>query len=164
MVLCEMHSSEFPRLKQLFADDRRVQVHNQNGYQGLAAFLPPRERRGLVLIDPSYEVKQEYVQVVEGVKTACRRWATGIYAIWYPVLQSRGTEPFGKGFQKSGIRKILRAEMVVDKNSSGMQGAGMIIINPPWQLKESLESLLPWLITTLGVAEAHCKVEWLVEE
>ena len=164
MVLCEMHSSEFPRLERLFSDDRRIQTHKQNGYQGLAAFLPPRERRGLVFIDPSYEVKQEYSQVVEEIKKAYRRWSSGIYAIWYPIIKSRGAEPFGKGFQKSGIRKILCAEMVVDKNNPGMQGTGMIIINPPWQLKESLETLLPWLTTTLEVADSHSKVEWLVEE
>jgi len=164
MVLCELHGSEVPHLTTLFKGDRRVQIQHQDGYKGLAAYLPPKERRGLVLIDPSYEVKDEYSQVVKAIKEAHRRWASGTYAIWYPLLKSRGMEPFDSMFQQSSIRKILRAEMVVDKDAPGMQGSGMIIINPPWLLKESLESLLPWLTSTLGAKDEHCRIDWLVEE
>jgi 23S rRNA (adenine2030-N6)-methyltransferase len=164
MALCELHNSDFPSLAGLFAGDRRVQVHHKDGYKGLTAFLPPKERRGLVLVDPSYEVKQEYAQVVREITAAHQRWPSGTYAIWYPILKSRGIEPFGNGFQQSGMRKILRAEMVVAKNSPGMQGTGMIIINPPWQFKESLESLLPWLLSALAADEGQSRVDWLVEE
>ncbi|OGT22110.1 MAG: hypothetical protein A2V90_04230 [Gammaproteobacteria bacterium RBG_16_57_12] len=164
LVLCELHNSEYPLLKRLFSTDDRVAVHHQDGLQALKAFLPPRENRGLVFIDPAYELPQTWQQVVDSIQIAHRRWPNGSYAIWYPLIAGRSRQPFGTRLEHSGIRKILRADMLLNENERGMQGSGLIIVNPPWQVKETLEALLPWLVRILAVGQGAYTVDWLVEE
>lgn len=166
MALMELHGSEYPVLKQEFAGDRQVAVHHRDGYEGLKALLPPAEKRGLVLIDPSYEVKTEYAQVAEAVQSAHKRWAGGTIALWYPVLARELTDAFKERFRTSGLRKILDAELTTrPEDSPGMRGSGMLILNPPWQLDVALEALLPYLAAVLDPARAgHACVNWLVPE
>lgn len=166
MVLMELHGSEYPVLKQEFAGDKQVAVHHRDGYEGLKALLPPAEKRGLVLIDPSYEVKSEYAQVVEAVQAAHRRFPGGIIAVWYPVLARELTDGFKDAFRASGLRKILDVELTTrPEGAVGMRGSGMLVLNPPWQLDATMETLLPWLGQVLDPERlGHGFVTWLVPE
>lgn len=167
LVLSELHKADHAQLKQLFAGDAQVAVHLQDAYQGLKAFLPPKEKRGLVLIDPPYERKDEYERVVESLKMAYARWPTGVYAIWYPIMSRSLAQRFHALVQASGIRKILRAELCVEDDSDRTQfaGSGLLIVNPPWPLQDEIAALLPWLWNCLAPeGRGGARLDWLVAE
>ncbi|MDI3326007.1 23S rRNA (adenine(2030)-N(6))-methyltransferase RlmJ [Pontibacterium granulatum] len=167
LLMTELHSSDFPRLQQVFRGDRRARVLQEEGYKQLKASLPPKERRGLVLIDPPYELKAEYAQLIKGVRDAVKRWATGVYAIWYPVVFRKDVRFIEQELKASGIRKILKIELCVkaDTGARGMTGSGMIVINPPWKLEQQMRELLPWLTETLAQEDgAGYTLDWLVPE
>lgn len=163
-VLMELHPQDAGTLKALFHGDRQVAVHAIDGYQGLKAFLPPKERRGLVLIDPPFEVADEFDRLLAGLQTAYRRWPTGIYALWYPVKDRRDVRRFQERLVKTGIAKLLLAELCLypDDRPDRFNGYGMVIVNPPWQHDEQLRSLLPQLAARLAEpGNARTRVEWL---
>ncbi|WP_456296523.1 23S rRNA (adenine(2030)-N(6))-methyltransferase RlmJ [Vibrio sp. AK197] len=166
MVLTELHPSDFPLLEQEFHRDRQVKIFKEDGFQRLKASLPPKERRGLVLIDPPYELAREYRDVVTAIAQSHKRWATGIYAIWYPVVNRVDIEDMIEGLQGLGIRKILQVELGVspDTLERGMTASGMIIINPPWKLESQMQAVLPFLKERIAPATGHFNVEWIVPE
>ncbi|MBY6188494.1 23S rRNA (adenine(2030)-N(6))-methyltransferase RlmJ [Marinobacter hydrocarbonoclasticus] len=167
MMLTELHPSDHPRLVQEFQGDKRVRIAREDGYQCLKANLPPKERRGVVLIDPPYELKDEYRDLVKGVQEGVKRWATGTYALWYPVVFRQDIEFVERRLKASGIRKILKIELRVERDSAerGMTGSGMIVINPPWKLESQMAELLPYLTQKLGQSpHAGYTLEWLVGE
>jgi 23S rRNA (adenine2030-N6)-methyltransferase len=167
MVLLEQHPEEAAALKQEFAGDRQVVVHEQDGYQGLKAYLPPPERRGLVLIDPPYEAPDEFDRVVSGLRTAWGRWPTGVYAVWYPLKDRAPVAHFHRRLAAGGIPKILVAELGLYPEAPAfrLNGCGMVLVNPPWQLDDILRQLLPWLKDRLGQDLAgQVTVNWLVPE
>lgn len=167
MILTEINRHDVGSLKDEFAADRRAAVHHMDGYHGLKAFLPPRQRRGLILLDPCFENPQEFHRLVEQLQIATRRWAPGVYALWYPMVSRYALPAFYRDIQNTGIRKILRVELSIypSDNPLGLNGSGMLIINPPWRVDLELGGLLPWLWKTLSVdgLGAH-RVEWLVPE
>ena len=149
------------------AGDRQVAVHDRDGYEALKAFLPPPERRGLVLIDPAYELREEWERVAEGLATAWRRWPTGILAAWYPLLAGEPHARLERAVVAAGLTKILRVKLGVFPQDSpgGMNGAGMLIVNPPWQVDKQVARLLPWLLARLAPGgQGQQKVDWLVPE
>lgn len=167
MVLMELHTTEYPLLKQEFAADARMAVHHVDGFAGLKAFVPPKERRGIALVDPSYEVKTDFDNAVAAIHAAYERWATGVYLLWYPVLERALVNRLERRLHETGIRKILLAELCIraDDSATGLNGCGMVVINPPWQLDEQLKVLLPWLYQVLVPKGAGGqRVEWLVRE
>ncbi|SDH55854.1 23S rRNA (adenine2030-N6)-methyltransferase [Vibrio xiamenensis] len=166
MVLTELHPSDFPLLEQEFHRDRQVKIFKEDGFSRLKASLPPKERRGLVLIDPPYELAREYRDVVTAIAQSHKRWATGIYAIWYPVVNRCDIEDMLEGLQGLGIRKILQIELGVspDTTERGMTASGMIVINPPWKLESQMQTVLPFLKQAIAPATGHFKVEWVVPE
>ena len=166
MVLTELHPSDFPLLEQEFHRDRQVKIFKEDGFQRLKASLPPKERRGFVLIDPPYELAREYRDVVTAIAQSHKRWATGIYAIWYPVVNRVDIEDMIEGLQGLGIRKILQVELGVspDTLERGMTASGMIIINPPWKLESQMQAVLPFLKERIAPATGHFNVEWIVPE
>jgi 23S rRNA (adenine2030-N6)-methyltransferase len=166
MVLTELHPSDYPLLEQEFHRDRQVSLYKEDGFQRLKASLPPKERRGLVLIDPPYELAHEYRDVVKAIGASHKRFANGIYAIWYPVVNRYDIDDMVEGLQALGIRKILQIELGVspDSNERGMTASGMIVINPPWKLESQMQSLLPLLKTAIAPATGHWKVDWIVPE
>ncbi|MCF6346261.1 MAG: 23S rRNA (adenine(2030)-N(6))-methyltransferase RlmJ, partial [Thiomicrorhabdus sp.] len=146
--------------------DRRVKPFHQDGFQTAIATMPPKERRGLVLIDPPYEVKQDYDRVVE-VLTAChKRFATGTYAIWYPVVKRNIIEQMLKQIQHCGIKNIQVFELGLqaDTTERGMTSSGMIVINPPWTLWQAMETSLPFLAKQLGGEKGVYQIKQLVAE
>ncbi|HGS4478993.1 TPA: 23S rRNA (adenine(2030)-N(6))-methyltransferase RlmJ [Vibrio cholerae] len=166
MVLTELHPSDYPLLEQEFHRDRQVSIYKEDGFARLKASLPPQERRGLVLIDPPYELAKEYRDVVRAITQSYKRWATGIYAIWYPVVNRCDIDDMLEGLQGLEIRKILQIELGVapDTNERGMTASGMIVINPPWTLESQMQTILPFLKQAIAPATGHYKVEWVVPE
>lgn len=164
--LSELHPTDFALLLQEMRSDRQVKVFQEDGYARLKASLPPKTRRGVVLIDPPYELKTEYQDVVEGIAQSVKRFATGVYAIWYPVVYRRNVDVITRGLAELGIRKILQLELGVrpDSDEFGMSASGLIVINPPWQLYETMQSVLPWLQSVLAPQTGHHLVRWVVPE
>lgn len=164
LTLTELHPGDFPALKAEFVGDRQVAVHHADGYASLKAFLPPPERRGLVFIDPAFELRDEFDRLIEAVQTLHRRWTGGIVAIWYPILDRAPSRRFQRRLQESAIPAILCAELGLYPydQSVGLHGCGMIVINPPWRLDETLNRLLPELLTVLQIREpGQTRLEWL---
>lgn len=167
MALCELHSTDYEWLSREFSSDGQVAVHATDGYQALKAFLPPPERRGLVLIDPAFELKDERERLLKALLEAYRRWPTGVYAVWFPILDRDITDAFYRRLRNSGMAKILLAELCVGPETSalGMYGTGMVVINPPWQLDDDLKVLLPQLREILAEpGQGGWRVEWLAGE
>lgn len=166
MQLSELHSTDFSSLQQLFAGDKLVSVEKEDGLQTLLKKLPPIQRRGLILIDPSYEVKGDYRSVIDSLIKAYQHFATGSYALWYPVIDRNVTETMLKRLTDSGIRRQLRIEHCIQTDGAvrGMTGSGMLLINPPWQLEEQANSLLPWLNLLLTDNQGHWQIVWQVPE
>ena len=167
MILTELHPAEFLLLQQEFAADRQVAVHRLDGYQGIKAFLPPRERRGLVLMDPSFERRDEPAHMVSGLQTAYNRWRQGVYLLWFPITHRSALTAFYRALEKTGIRKILGCELCVHPpvTARRLNGSAMVIINPPWQVDKSLRELQSWLAKVLADNdEPASRVEWLIGE
>nr|WP_086939230.1 23S rRNA (adenine(2030)-N(6))-methyltransferase RlmJ [Thaumasiovibrio occultus] len=166
MVLTELHPADFPLLLQEFRGDRQVKMYKEDGFARLKGSLPPKERRGLVLIDPPYELKHEYQDVVNAIADAHKRWATGIYAIWYPVVYRDNVDLILDGLEDAGIRRILQIELGVspDTTERGMTASGMIVINPPWKLEQQMADILPWLQQHIAPTHGHTTLRWVVPE
>jgi 23S rRNA (adenine2030-N6)-methyltransferase len=166
--LCELHPEEATRLRELFHHDHRVHVHNRNGYEALKALVPPKEKRGLVLIDPPYEAQEaEYRLIDAALKTALQRWPTGIYAIWYPIKLRSQVQPFLRGLQHGGARRVLRAELLVHPDDSPLRlnGSGMVMLNAPWNLDEVLREPLRAMAQLLSQERpATWKLDWLLRD
>ncbi|GGA06834.1 23S rRNA (adenine(2030)-N(6))-methyltransferase RlmJ [Dyella caseinilytica] len=166
--LCELHPEEATLLRELFHHDARVHVHNRNGYEALKALLPPKEKRGLVLIDPPYEAQEAEYRLIEAtLKAALQRWPTGIYAIWYPIKQRSQVQPFLRWLQHCGAKRVLRAELLVHPDDSPLRlnGSGMAIINAPWNLYQILREPLQAMARLLSQERAaQWQLDWLVEE
>ena len=166
-LLTELHPSDYPILRKNFSDYKNVTVKCDNGFQQVKATLPPKERRGLVLIDPPYELKEDYDLVVKAIEEGYKRFATGTYAIWYPVVLRQQTKRIFKGLEATEIRKILKIELSVrpDSDQRGMTASGMVVINPPWTLETQMKEILPYLTKTLvpeGIG--GWTVDWITPE
>jgi 23S rRNA (adenine2030-N6)-methyltransferase len=155
MVLVELNKKDCESLGGLFGGDRRVQVHLMDAYQSLKAFLPPKERRGLVFIDSSFDRAREFDRLTDALVAAHLRFATGVYAVWYPLMEPLAMRAFERGIVASGIRKILQLEISVlpDGWSGGMRGCGMLVVNPPFGFEAQARSMLNWLQPILSREE-----------
>lgn len=162
----ELHPEDARLLATNMRSDKRVRVMREDGLKGLLTLLPPVSRRGLVLIDPSYEIKSDYDLVTKTVIEAHKKFATGSYAIWYPVVERSRIQRMEKQLINSGIKNIQRFELgMTDDDSPGMTSSGMIVINPPWQLMATMQALLPKLCKTLAADNgAFYKADVLVAE
>ncbi len=150
--LYELHPRDFELLAANMAGQRSIKVLKEDGLKTFTRLLPPLSRRGLVLIDPSYELKTDYAAVVNALITAHRRFAGGIYALWYPVVERERIHQMEKALIGSGIRDIQLFELglTADSRGHGMTAAGMIVINPPWTLLTRMQTILPLLASTLA--------------
>jgi len=156
-LMFELHPQDLSRLEQLMHADRRVQVRGEDCFAGLIAALPAPIRRGLVLIDPPYEIKSDYERVVDLLVQAHRRFATATYALWYPVVERTRINHLERALKHSGLRNIQLFELGIqaDTQERGMTASGMIVINPPFTLKGELDRLLPALANHLADANGH---------
>lgn len=166
LELMELHPRALAGLRRELGGDRQVHVHERDAFEGLPALVPPRERRGLALVDPSYEVKEDFARVVDLLKSCHRRWPAGCYLLWYPLIRDRAAEKFVGKVAASGIRRIYRAELQVHADDfTGLRGSGVLAVNLPFGLDEQLATLLPWLWRALSVDGAgRALAHWLVPE
>lgn len=152
--LYELHSSDSTLLQNNFKDQgRRVRIATSNGYDALKALLPPPPRRALVLIDPPYETRDDYTSVITALNEGLTRFPTGTYAIWYPQLARRESQQLPGTLKRLPTGNWLHVALTVHAPSSegfGMHGSGMFIVNPPWTLHKTLESIMPYLVQVLG--------------
>lgn len=168
LYLHELHPADARQLQESVNDLRNVKVIDDDGFHGLHSLLPPPDRRGFVLIDPSYEVKSDYQRVAKEVIKAHKRFATGTFAIWYPVVLRERVLEMENMLIKSGIRNIQVYELGLreDNPDFGMTASGMLVINPPWTLWKAMEETLPWLMDHFADADAggFYRLEQLVGE
>jgi len=149
-ILLELHPQEAAALRQLVASDPRCSVHVRDCYEALPALLPPPIRRGLVLIDPSYEVKAEFEDIVELLGQALHRWANGIYLLWYPLLPAARDRLLRRRIERLAPPKTLISEYVFAAGSDGLQGSGLVIVNAPWQFDKAIASTMQYIVAALG--------------
>jgi 23S rRNA (adenine2030-N6)-methyltransferase len=149
--LTELHPTDYPLLRQEFSKDKRAKVLREDGFAQLKSKLPPESRRGIILIDPSYEIKDDYQKIPKALFEAYKRFATGIYLIWYPVVSRTQTQKMISEIINSGIKRISQFEFAIkpDNNQKGMTASGMLVINPPWKLHEQMQTIMPWLKSIL---------------
>ncbi len=152
LVACELEPGAAAALGRRMGGEPRVKVLAIDGWTALGAYLPPKERRGAVLIDPPFEDPGEFTRLAEGVAAAYRKWATGIYLAWYPIKDRRESEAFCRKLARTGIAKMLRVELMIaaGRAAARLAGTGLILINPPWTLEAELAVLLPALANVLG--------------
>ncbi len=164
--VCELHPADHQALQKCMQPYPRVSVSCEDGFAALNARLPPRSRRAAVLIDPPYEIKTDYDRVVDVLIAAHNKFATGIYALWYPVVDRARIERMEQRLINSGIRDIQRVELGVapDTTAHGMTASGMIVINPPWTLLDTMRPLLPVLAQCLAGELGHSRCDVLVDE
>jgi 23S rRNA (adenine2030-N6)-methyltransferase len=164
MLLCELVEEQAQLLTAEFRGDRRVQVHQRDGYAALKALLPPLPRRGLVLIDPPFEVADEYSRIVAALSDALGRWAQGVYAIWYPIKLRQDVFPLLRAVTALPVARVLNIELCVhaDDTALRLNGSGMLILNPPYRLDVQLQSVLPALRKHLLQGRyGRCELRWL---
>ncbi|MBL0371279.1 23S rRNA (adenine(2030)-N(6))-methyltransferase RlmJ [Rhizobium sp. KVB221] len=147
LSLMELHPADFEELHRNFDGDFQTRATHLDGWLAMNAHLPPKEKRGLILVDPPFELEGEYRRMVDNFAKAYRKFPTGVYCLWYPLKNGAPIREFHNAFAELEIPKILCAELSVkgDRDSTGLSGSGLIIVNPPYTLKGELEILLPFL-------------------
>jgi 23S rRNA (adenine2030-N6)-methyltransferase len=155
LVACELQPQDALALKREFAGDRAVEVRQADGYKVLKALLPPPERRGLILIDPPFEATDEFERLLRAVRQGLRRFATGCYALWYPIKE-RDADAFVQGL--AALRPLILELRLAEVEEGKLTACGLAVINPPWRFEEAMREALPWIATQLG-AGATARVE-----
>ena len=154
LIATELHPRDFGMLARRFMHDAQVKTIELDGWLALKAFLPPKERRGIVLIDPPYEQRDEWQQLAAGLIEAVRRFQGGTYLLWYPIKDPAAISRLHDQLRATGIPKILSAQLRIraPDDPQRLSGCGLVIVNPPWTLAASLEVVLPFLSARLAVA------------
>jgi 23S rRNA (adenine2030-N6)-methyltransferase len=164
MRIAELADDDCAQLRAVFAHDRRVTVRCGDGYAALRQWLPPPERRGLVLIDPAYEQSGEWDQILDVLVDSVARWAGGVYAVWYPLKAGGSVAQFKTKLRHSGLRNALTAELAVAPPDSPfrLNGCGMLIVNPPWRIDTEIAPVLHRLGRLLEQGhESRTHISWI---
>jgi 23S rRNA (adenine2030-N6)-methyltransferase len=146
LTLTELHPQDFEVLSDLFAGDFQVKTIHLDGWLAMGSFLPPKEKRGLVLIDPAFEAVDEFDRMTAAVLKAWKKWSNGTYALWYPLKDARAIRRMHDAFKAAEMRDVLSLELSVGKSGpdTRMLGSGMTLINPPFTLADEMRRILPW--------------------
>jgi 23S rRNA (adenine2030-N6)-methyltransferase len=167
LIACELEPRAAAVLERELAGDNRAKAIAIDGWTALTAYVPPTERRGVVLIDPPFEQPDEFARLGERLASAHRKWPTGIYLLWYPIKDPAEVQAFIRGLVRLGIAKMLRVELILPTAGpdTGLRGSGLIAVNPPWTLHEELELVLPVLAEILSRgATSAVTLDWLTGE
>jgi 23S rRNA (adenine2030-N6)-methyltransferase len=161
LVACELEPNAAASLTHHLGRERRAKAIAIDGWTALNAYLPPPERRGLVLVDPPFEAADEFARLAQAVETAHRKWATGIFLLWYPLKGRQDSDALARRLRRSAIPKVLRGEVdfAHANKPDGLSGCGLIVVNPPWMLSDEMEILLTFLATIF--AGGH-RIDWIV--
>ena len=165
LIACELEPRAAASLKAVMRGDPRVKVLALDGWTAIKANVPPKERRGLVLIDPPFEDAQDFIKLSAVLGEAQRKWPTGIYMLWYPIKQRDAADALARRLRRLSLPKTLRCEMTLGppRADAGLIGSGVIVVNPPYTLERDLKILLPVLIRVLS-QQAASRLDWLVRE
>ena len=164
LMALELHPQDIDLLKENFAGDIQTRVTELDGWSAMGTHLPPKERRGLVLVDPPFEQKGEFSRMVQSLVKAHKRWPGGTYAYWYPIKDPAETNAYVRDLKSTGIPKILRLELSIRQPSTPprLHGTGMIVVNPPYVLEEEMRILLPALANLLAdQGRGRFRIEWI---
>jgi 23S rRNA (adenine2030-N6)-methyltransferase len=164
LIACELEPHAAKSLRRSLASDERTKAIEIDGWTGLGAYIPPVERRGVVLIDPPFEEPGDYTRLANALDIARRKWASGIYLLWYPIKGRPEPDALAKRIRRLAIPKVMRVELTVSPLSdpTRLNGCGLILLNPPWKLDTELSALLPVLATLLGRADkGNSRLGWL---
>ncbi len=167
LVLVEQQAPEAQVLERALPSRRGMSVICGDGYAALKTYLPPRENRGLVLIDPPYEAEAEFTRVLQALQLGLKRWPTGVFAVWYPIKASADVGRFHAALKNSALRKLLLLELSIRPLDSplGLNGSGVLIANPPWQFDIDMRAALQDVHSRLSPDRVGgVRVEWLVGE
>jgi 23S rRNA (adenine2030-N6)-methyltransferase len=167
LIACELEPQAAAALANQLRGDARAKAIAIDGWTALSAYLPPKERRGLVLIDPPFEQPDEFSRLAQGLAMAHRKWPTGIFLLWYPIKDLAKVAAFRRGLARLGIAKMLRVELNVSAadQDGGLHGSGLIAVNPPWTLHGELKTLLPALGQVLSRgANQGLTLDWIAGE
>ena len=167
MTFSELHDHDARRLVRALGQDKRCKILMMDGYQALKAGVPPPERRGLVLIDPPFEERDEFERMALALEGAWTKWPTGTYALWYPLKLEGGVEAFRQYLSEGPVRKALCLELHVDhlRETGPLKGCGLVVVNPPFVLEEEARALLPFLAARLAQGPgASFQIAWLTGE
>jgi len=164
--LFELHPSDIKHLEDFCYRWKKSFVKQSDGYKGVLGLVPPPSRRGVVLIDPPYEIKTDYQIAVSTITKAYERFATGTYILWYPVVKRELITQMESQFQQSDTKNVLQVEFCLSEDSSeyGMTGTWLFVVNPPWQLAKQMEEALPYLKDKLGNTNTSYLVNQLIPE
>ncbi len=163
----ELHPQDFRSLKARFAGDFQVRTIELDGWLALGAHLPPKEKRGLVLVDPPFEQEGEFDRLVDGLSRAHRRWPGGIYALWYPIKDRAAVASFRRELQETAIPRILDVafEFRAPSQDERLDGSGLIVVNPPFVFESEMQILLPELKKALAEdPRARWSLDWIAGE
>ncbi|MGH8135560.1 MAG: 23S rRNA (adenine(2030)-N(6))-methyltransferase RlmJ [Steroidobacteraceae bacterium] len=167
-ALCDLEPGEAQALGREFRGDSRFAVHARDGFEALAALLPPREKRGLVLVDPPYEEQlTDLERVADALLATASRWPQGVLAVWYPIKLAALIARFHRQVLDAGPRRVLAVELCVhpDDSRAGLNGSGMLLVNPPWKVDNDLRAAIPALHAILaGDGGGRWRVDWLAGE
>jgi 23S rRNA (adenine2030-N6)-methyltransferase len=162
LVLCELHPEDCETLRGWARGSRGVAVHRRDGYEAIGAFLPPREGRGLIVVDPPYEASDEYARLADAVIAGVRRWPSGRWLIWHPVKDRAPVWSLEGALLDAGVHNILSAELLVAPvDGVSLAGSGLLLINPPFGLEAWLQDVLPHLKTALAPQHGSYASRWL---
>jgi len=167
LIACELEPAAAAALGRNLRGDPRIKTLVIDGWTALSAYVPPKERRGLVLVDPPFEEERDFHRLSHGLGEAHRKWATGIYMLWYPIKDRGAPDALAKRLRRLALAKTLRAELTVAPLSdpSRLNGCGLILVNPPWRLADELAILLPALVKILGrTGKGTSRLDWLTAE
>jgi 23S rRNA (adenine2030-N6)-methyltransferase len=155
LFLFELHPAEHRALKKSCDADRRATVLRDDGLTASIGLVPPPSKRALTFVDPAYELRDEHRDVVAALVKMHTRFATGVVAIWYPVIERRWVERYERALRAAGLAALTTFELCVahERRGGGLIGSGMFVVNPPWQLDDELAAALPWLAERLAVAD-----------
>jgi 23S rRNA (adenine2030-N6)-methyltransferase len=165
LIACEIEPQAGASLAAALRGSADAKVLPIDGWTALAAYVPPKERRGLVLIDPPFEHTADFARLSGELATAYRKWPTGIYMLWYPIKDRDAPEGLARRLQRLPIPKLLRCELSLGppRTDVGLVGSGLIVVNPPFTLEAEMRALLPTLAGFLS-PRAVCRIDWLAHE
>jgi 23S rRNA (adenine2030-N6)-methyltransferase len=167
LIACELEPDAAAALARNLAGDRRAKAVTIDGWTALNAYVPPKERRGLVLIDPAYEQAGDFARLAQALAAAHRKWTSGTYLVWYPIKERTAPDALARRLRTSGMAKVLRAELSLGaaREAGKLAACGLIVVNPPWTLAGELATILPELAAAFSGASggAH-RLDWLAGE
>jgi 23S rRNA (adenine2030-N6)-methyltransferase len=165
LIACELEPKAARLLQGTLRGDRRSKALAIDGWTALGAYVPPKERRGLVLIDPPFEEADDFSRLANELAAAHRKWPAGIYLLWYPIKQRDAPDALARRLRKLALPNLLRSEIMMApvQGDAGLAGSGLILVNPPFKLDAELRARLPELGQILS-REAACSVDWLTKQ